>query len=122
MKRREGIAQAIGNDPKLIIVDEPTSGLDAEERIRFRNLLAQLGRNRTVLLSTHIVEDIAQSCQRVAVQVSGKVIFTGTPIELARQADGSVWQVHQPMGEPAPEDVQVVGMSHNGSEIGYRIV
>ena len=122
MKRRVGIAQAIVNDPQLIIVDEPTAGLDPEERIRFRNLLAQLGRNRTVLLSTHIVEDIAQSCHRVAVQVKGQVIFTGTPNELARQADGSVWQIQQPIGDPAPEDVQVVGMSHTEAGIIYRVV
>jgi ABC-type multidrug transport system ATPase subunit len=122
MKRRVGIAQAIVNDPQLIIVDEPTAGLDPEERIRFRNLLAQLGRNRTVLLSTHIVEDIAQSCQRVAVQVKGQVVFTGTPNELARQADGSVWQIEQPIGDPAPEDMQVVGMSHTETGIIYRVV
>src|SRR5437879_13465898 len=63
MKRRVGIAQALLNDPKLLIVDEPTAGLDPEERIRFRNLLSDLGGNRTVLLSTHTVSEIEQSCQ-----------------------------------------------------------
>ncbi len=72
MKRRVGIAQALVNDPQLLIVDEPTAGLDPEERIRFRNLLERLGRERTVLLSTHIVEDIAQTCRKVAVQAKGK--------------------------------------------------
>ncbi len=122
MKRRVGIAQAIVNDPQLIIVDEPTAGLDPEERIRFRNLLAQLGRDRTVLLSTHIVEDIAQTCQKVAVQVKGRIIFTGTPSQLAHQAEGSVWQIEQQAGDPAPEDLQVVGMSHHESGVAYRVV
>ncbi len=78
MKRRVGIAQALLNDPALLIVDEPTAGLDPEERIRFRNLLSELGGNRTVLLSTHIVEDIAQTCQRLAVLKDGHLIFQGT--------------------------------------------
>ncbi len=72
MKRRVGIAQALLNDPRLLIVDEPTAGLDPEERIRFRNLLSELAGDRTVLLSTHIVEDIAQTCQRLAVMTAGK--------------------------------------------------
>jgi ABC-type multidrug transport system ATPase subunit len=82
MKRRIGIAQALLNDPKLLIVDEPTAGLDPEERIRFRNLLSDLGGDRTVLLSTHIVEDIAQTCRNLAIMKSGKVVFQGTTAEL----------------------------------------
>src|SRR5215831_15608576 len=72
MKRRAGIAQALLNDPRLLIVDEPTAGLDPEERIRFRNLLAELGGDRTVLLSTHIVEDIAQTSRDLAVMHLGE--------------------------------------------------
>jgi ABC-2 type transport system ATP-binding protein len=71
MKRRIGIAQALLNDPQLLIVDEPTAGLDPEERIHFRNLLSDLGGNRTILLSTHIVEDIAQTCQNLAIMLDG---------------------------------------------------
>ncbi|MDQ2907118.1 MAG: ABC transporter ATP-binding protein, partial [Chloroflexota bacterium] len=82
MKRRLGIAQAIINNPHLLIVDEPTAGLDPEERIRFRNLLSDLGGNRTVLLSTHIVEDIAQTCQNIAVMKSGQVVFQGTVAQM----------------------------------------
>ena len=82
MKRRVGIAQALLNDPRLLIVDEPTAGLDPEERIRSRNLLADLAGDRTVLLSTHIVEDIAQTCRNLAVLRSGEVIFRGTIAEL----------------------------------------
>src|SRR5579872_2022134 len=72
MKRRIGIAQALLNDPKLLIVDEPTAGLDPEERIRFRNVLADAAAERTVILSTHILEDIAQTCQRMAVLHEGR--------------------------------------------------
>ncbi len=77
MKRRVGIAQALLNDPQLLIVDEPTAGLDPEERIRFRNLLADLAGDRTVLLSTHIVEDVAQTCRMLAVLAGGHVRFHG---------------------------------------------
>ena len=79
MKRRVGIAQALLNDPRLLIVDEPTAGLDPEERIRFRNLLSDLAGERTVLLSTHIVEDVAQTSRDLAVMASGRVVFRGAP-------------------------------------------
>lgn len=122
MKRRVGIAQAIVNDPQLLIVDEPTAGLDPEERIRFRNLLLELGRSRTVLLSTHIVEDIAQTCSRLAVQSRGRIIFAGTASELARQATGRVWMIGRNAGDPPPQDLQVIGLAHTGSGIDYRVV
>jgi ABC-2 type transport system ATP-binding protein len=77
MRRRVGIAQALLADPRLLIVDEPTAGLDPEERIRFRTLLAQLAGPRTVLLSTHIVDDIAQTCRELAVLTSGRLVFRG---------------------------------------------
>src|SRR5262249_52810633 len=73
MKRRVGIAQALLNDPQLLIVDEPTAGLDPEERIRFRNLLAELAGDRTVLLSTHIVEDVGQTSRELAIMSAGRV-------------------------------------------------
>ena len=79
MKRRVGIAQAILNDPRLLIVDEPTAGLDPEERLRFRSLLARLAGDRTVLLSTHIVDDIVQTCPRVVVVRRGTVVFLARP-------------------------------------------
>src|SRR4051794_2693363 len=75
-------AHEIVNDPRLLIVDEPTAGLDPQERIRFRNLLTQLAAERTVLLSTHIVEDIAQSCHHLAVLAMGRIAFHGTVPEL----------------------------------------
>ena len=79
MKRRIGIAQALLGDPKLLIVDEPTAGLDPEERVRFRNLLSDMAAERTIILSTHIVEDISQSCNDLAVLRGGRVIFRGSP-------------------------------------------
>ena len=94
MKRRLGIAQALINDPQIIIVDEPTTGLDPEERIRFRNLLARLSsRDVIIILSTHIVADISSTCEHMALLNHGEVAFTGSPEELIRQAEGHVWSI-----------------------------
>jgi ABC-2 type transport system ATP-binding protein len=93
MKQRLGIAQALLGDPELLVVDEPTAGLDPEERIRFRNLLARLSGQRTVILSTHIVADIEASSAHVAVLNRGAVIFNGAPADLIRLAQGKVWEV-----------------------------
>lgn len=93
MKQRLGIAQALLGSPELLVVDEPTAGLDPEERIRFRNLLARLSGQRTVILSTHIVADIEASSAHVAVLNRGSVIFNGTPTELVSKARGKVWEV-----------------------------
>jgi ABC-2 type transport system ATP-binding protein len=91
MRRRVGIAQAIVADPGLLLLDEPTTGLDPEQRMRFRQLLAGLGERRTVVLSTHLVEDVAAICTRVVVLWQGRVRFQGTPTELRQLADGQVW-------------------------------
>ena len=96
MKQRLGIAQALLGDPQLLVVDEPTAGLDPEERIRFRNLLARLSRQHTVILSTHIVADIEASCSGVAVLTHGRLVYSGTPQALAAEAEGQVWQVEIP--------------------------
>jgi ABC-2 type transport system ATP-binding protein len=121
MKRRVGIAQALLNDPQLLIVDEPTAGLDPEERIRFRNLLSDLGGNRTVLLSTHIVEDIAQTCQNLAVMKSGQVVFQGTATGLIHETQGKVWVITTQ--GPKPEgDFTVVSTLNLGSSVQYRVV
>jgi ABC-2 type transport system ATP-binding protein len=92
MKRRVGIAQALLGDPKLLIVDEPTSGLDPEERVRFRTLLSGLAENRIVILSTHIVEDIAATCRDMAVLREGQVIFKGRPGDLIAST-GVTWEL-----------------------------
>ncbi len=97
-RRRLGIAQVLLNNPKVIIVDEPTAGLDPEERIRFRNLLCQLSGDKTVLLSTHIAEDIYQTCENVAVLADGRLLYAGGVKALAEKAQGRVWRVHVEMG------------------------
>jgi ABC-type multidrug transport system ATPase subunit len=121
MKRRVGIAQALLNDPQLLIVDEPTAGLDPEERIRLRNLLSDLAGDRTVLLSTHIVEDIAQTCRSLAVLASGRVIFHGTTLEVIDRARDSVWTITTP-GEKPEGDFTIVSMLHLGNSAQYRVV
>lgn len=89
-KQRVGIAQALLNDPELLIVDEPTVGLDPEERIRFRNLFSRDAGRRLVILSTHIIEDVESICNRLIVLHQGQVRFDGTPNELVRRAEGHV--------------------------------
>ncbi len=121
MKRRVGIAQALLNDPQLLIVDEPTAGLDPEERIRFRNLLSELGGDRTVLLSTHIVEDVAQTCQRLAVLRTGEVIFHGAIGELVEAARGKVWTLTT-SGERPQGELTVISTLHLGDRVQYRVV
>lgn len=94
MKRRLGIAQALINNPKIIIVDEPTTGLDPEERIRFRNLLSTIStQDVIIILSTHIVGDISSSCTDMALLNQGGLAFTGSPDELITRAEGKVWLV-----------------------------
>lgn len=122
MKRRVGIAQALLNDPQLLIVDEPTAGLDPEERIRFRNLLAELAGDRTVLLSTHIVEDIAQTCQRLAVLKHGRVVFRGTLADLIGAAQGKVWTLTMPTDGRPEGDLTVVSTLRTASGVQYRVV
>jgi ABC-type multidrug transport system ATPase subunit len=92
MRQRFGIAQALIGNPELIIVDEPTAGLDPEERNRFLNLLAAIGDNVVVILSTHIVDDVADLCPRMAVLANGRVQLEGSPTELIASSRGKVWK------------------------------
>src|SRR5271154_2470878 len=91
MKQRFGIAQALLANPKLIIVDEPTAGLDPAERNRFLNLLSSIGRNVTVILSTHIVDDVRELCSRMAIIAAGEVLLEGSPNEALAALDGQIW-------------------------------
>jgi len=91
MKQRFGIAQALVGDPKLIIVDEPTAGLDPAERNRFHNLLCEIGENTIVILSTHIVDDISNLCNNMAIICSGEVVLKGNPTDLTDGVKGRVW-------------------------------
>jgi len=100
MQRRLGVAQALIHSPRLLVVDEPTAGLDPEERIRFRSLIGEVAEHTTVLLSTHIVEDVEATCPRLVVIGAGKLLFDGTPTDLLRDADGRLWRL--PAGEPLP--------------------
>ena len=92
MRQRFGIAQALIGDPRLIIVDEPTAGLDPEERNRFLNLLAEIGENVVVILSTHIVEDVSDLCPAMAIICDGRIVREGAPLELVGQLKGRIWK------------------------------
>jgi ABC-type multidrug transport system ATPase subunit len=93
MLRRVGIAQALLSDPQVLIVDEPTAGLDPEQRVLFRNLLADLAGDRTVLLSTHIVSDVESVASDIAIMAHGRIVARGTPQDLLREAEGQVWEM-----------------------------
>jgi len=99
MKQRFGIAQALVGNPKLIIVDEPTAGLDPEERVRFHNLLSEIGEQVIVILSTHIVSDVSELCQSMAIIHLGKVLIEGQPLDLAHSLRGHIWQKLIPRAE-----------------------
>ena len=93
MVRRLGVAQALVHEPEILVVDEPTVGLDPEERIRFRQLMAEIGRDRTILLSTHIVADLGAACREIALLDGGGIVFQGPPADLVAAAAGKVFTV-----------------------------
>jgi ABC-2 type transport system ATP-binding protein len=101
MTRRLGVAQALIHEPKVLIVDEPTVGLDPEERLRFRQLMSELGRDRVIVLSTHIVADLGSGCRDIALLDRGKLAFRGAPAELVAMAAGRVIEVSVPQGAEA---------------------
>jgi ABC-type multidrug transport system ATPase subunit len=91
MKQRFGIAQLLLNNPKLIIVDEPTAGLDPAERHRFLNVLREIGTNHTVIFSTHIVDDVKELCNDLAILNGGKILYRGTPTDSTKELEGKIW-------------------------------
>lgn len=124
MKRRLGIAQAIIHDPRVIIVDEPTAGLDPEERVRFRNLLCEIAKDRIVLLSTHIVGDIEATCENIAVLKQGRICFQGKVADLLSLAEGKVYaaQIAAAELEKAKQNYTVTGILTTGGTANIKII
>jgi ABC-2 type transport system ATP-binding protein len=124
MRQRVGIAQALLNDPQLLIVDEPTAGLDPEERLRFRNLLSELSGERIVILSTHIVSDIEAVASGIAIMAQGELLAHGAPENLLARLEGRVWEVVVSSAElPAlRRDHLVSSTAHRADGVHARVV
>ena len=125
MKRRVGLIQALLNEPEVLIVDEPTTGLDPEERIRIRNLLVDFSEGRTVLFSTHVVEDLAAACNQLAVMKKGEFLYTGSVKGLLEQARGHVWVCSVREEEAArglEKNYRVLSKQYAGGELHMKLI
>lgn len=124
MKQRVGIAQALLNHPKLLILDEPTAGLDPKERVRFRNLISDYAAGRIVILSTHIVSDIEAIADEVLLMKKGKLVSQGTVSELTKEAEGKVWELTVSPAEAKSwqERAAVANLRHEGEQVVLRIL
>ena len=124
MKQRVGIAQALLNDPQVLILDEPTAGLDPKERVHLRNLLADYAGDRIVILSTHIVSDVEAIADEVFIMKDGQFILWGTVPELVRQASGKVWELTVPAARARAWEkrVTVANFRHEGDYVVLRII
>ncbi len=118
MKRRVGIAQALLNDPQVLVLDEPTSGLDPGERVRFRNLLSEFGQDRIVLISTHIVSDVEYIAQRIAIMKAGQLLAAGTTQELVESMQGNVFSCMVPVHAVTDyeQHLQIISIRREGRE------
>ncbi|TDX84282.1 ABC transporter ATP-binding protein [Epilithonimonas xixisoli] len=123
MRQRFGIAQALLGNPKLIIVDEPTAGLDPMERNRFHNLLSEIGENTIVILSTHIVDDVKNLCNRVVVLTSGHIILDGTPKGVIEDFQGKIWKklIEKSEVEVAKQQYQVISTHISEGKVEIRV-
>ena len=124
MKRRLGIAQALLDDPQVLIVDEPTAGLDPEERLRFYTLLDEFSGSRTVVVSSHIMSDIEAVCENVAVLDAGRLLFAGTVEELAKKAEGKVFELAIPKKEQdaVKRDYYILSSQSHASDVRIRVL
>jgi ABC-2 type transport system ATP-binding protein len=122
MVRRLGVAQALVHEPRVLVVDEPTVGLDPLERVRFRQLMSGLGRDRTILLSTHIVADLGAGCRDLALLDGGRLLFQGSPSELIRRAEGHVFEATVPKAEADAIEAQheIVSRTTSNGRITLR--
>lgn len=118
MQRRVGIAQAMLNDPKILVMDEPTAGLDPGERVRFRNFISDFSHDRIVLISTHIVSDIEYIAARNAIMKNGKIVDVGTTDELVKQMEGKVWNCKIPAEDLMGYERRLRIINHRGEDHG----
>jgi ABC-2 type transport system ATP-binding protein len=122
MVRRLGVAQALVHEPRVLVVDEPTVGLDPQERIRFRELMGGLGRDRTILLSTHIVADLGAGCREIALLDGGRVVFHGPPSDLLARAAGRVFEITVPEldADAIERQHEIVSSNASGGRVTLR--
>lgn len=124
MLRRVGIAQALLNDPEILVLDEPTSGLDPAERVRFRNIISSLGKNRLVLLSTHIVSDIEYIADKIIIMKDGRIMHSGDEAQILQAAQGCVWKctVHQSRADDLSGQYIISNLRNQEDQVELRIV